>query len=331
MRLKFLSGLAWASWLFLQPSTWAGYIRHDVPASEYNALAMRPEFAAAGYIYHDSVGFWHSGVLVAPDIVLTAAHAFDPDATGHIGVPLTNIYFGTSPTPLEGATYAVRSVKLHPAWPNKAAQHDMALLYLDRPVEGVRPARVWAVNPLDKVGVSVGYGLQGDGYGNELIGAAWRLALQAKIDYVGPEDGNLSQFAGLAPEEAENVGVTIRSDFDRPDEATNTYGSPKPLPLEGGTATGDSGGPLFIQAENGEWFVAGILFGGFNLFAEDPDNRYGYGDVSMWAPTFHSNNQAFLQGNGIPVVPEPSGLVLGLIAIATGVGVRYRRRSAVHG
>lgn len=312
--------------LLMPSGVWAGFIRHDTPVSSYNALAMQAQFAAAGYIYHDSIGFWHSGVLVAPDVVLTAAHALDPDFAGHVSLPLSNVYFGTSPTPLDGPMYTVLSARLNPAWPTKAAQHDMALLFLDRPVEGVKPARVWAVNPLGKVGVNIGYGLQGDGYGNELSESFWRLGLEATIDYVGPEDGKLLQFAGLPPEDAENVGVTIRSDFDHPDGHTNTYGSSAPRPLEGGTANGDSGGPLFIQADTGEWFVAGILFGGFNLYAEDPDNRYGYGDVSMWAPIFHSNNQAFLQDNGIPVVPEPSTWLLGSVTLVAGLGFRLRQR-----
>lgn len=193
-------------------------------------------------------------------------------------------------------------------------------------MEGIPPARLWAVNPLGKVGVSVGYGLQGDGYGNDLEGADWRLAFEATIDYVGPEDGRLLEALGLPPEEAAGIGVTIRSDFDRPDGGTSTYGSPWPRRLEGGTAEGDSGGALFVPSDTGEWFVAGILFGGFNLYAEDPDHsRYNYGDVSMWAPIFHPANQEFLRSHGIPVVPEPGTWVLGLLAGAIGAGVRWRR------
>lgn len=95
--------------------------------------------------------------MVAPDLVLTAAHAFDPELTGHVSQPLTHLYFGTSAVPLEGTKYAVVSAHLNPAWPTKAAQHDLALLRLESPVEGVKPARVWAVNPLGREGVSVGY------------------------------------------------------------------------------------------------------------------------------------------------------------------------------
>jgi S1-C subfamily serine protease len=48
-------------------------IRDDVPDAEYRALAMHPEFAPATRILVESSGSG-SGVLIAPQWVVTAAH-----------------------------------------------------------------------------------------------------------------------------------------------------------------------------------------------------------------------------------------------------------------
>jgi hypothetical protein len=295
--------------LLIHTTSQAGLIRHDVPATEYERLAQNPHFAAAGYVFHGSIGFWHSGVLVTPNTVLTSAHAFDPEFTGNITRLLTEIYFGTSPNPLDGPTYTVTDVLLNPIWPMRPAEHDLALLRLDRPVEGVTPARVRAVHPVGSVAVSIGYGLQSDGLGRELKDIAWRLAHEATIDFVGSEDGKVIAAVGAPSEEAKNFGITIRSDFDHPDGSRNSYGSAWPRLLEGGTATGDSGGPLFVSSQTSdEWFVAGILFGGFNPYHYPDDN--GYGNISLWSPLSSAANQEFLRDNGIAVVPEPSTIIM---------------------
>jgi secreted trypsin-like serine protease len=301
-------------------SSLAGFIRHDRPVSAYNELALKPEFAATGYVYHPSVGFWHTGTLVAPNIVLTSAHAFDPDMTGIVTRPVREVVFGFHHQPLTGKTYRVSHVIPHMFWPLKAPQHDVALLYLEEPVEDVTPARITTKKPHGLTGVSVGYGIQGDGLGNELVGANQRLASEVQIDYVGPEDGHLLDYLGLAPEFAEEVGTTIRADFDHPDGSTNTYGGQYPLNLEGGTATGDSGGPLFIQDEQG-WAVAGVLFGGFNPYGD----MGGYGNVSIWTPLYLEDTQSFLRQFGVEVVPEPSSIALALMG-ATGIFWMRRRR-----
>src|SRR5215813_6226637 len=60
----------------------------------------------------------------------------------------------------------------------------------------------------------------------------------------------------------------------------NTFGLTVPTsPLEGGTAPGDSGGPVFIQTAAGLVQI-GELQGGFNPFG--PEGQYG--DISGWSP-----------------------------------------------
>jgi secreted trypsin-like serine protease len=52
-------------------------------------------------------------------------------------------------------------------------------------------------------------------------------------------------------------------------------------PLEGGTAGGDSGGPVFVQTAAGLVQI-GELNGGFNPV--NPNNPCQYGDISLWTP-----------------------------------------------
>jgi outer membrane autotransporter protein len=52
-------------------------------------------------------------------------------------------------------------------------------------------------------------------------------------------------------------------------------------PLEGGTAGGDSGGPVFVQTAAGLVQI-GELNGGFNPV--NPNNPSQYGDISLWTP-----------------------------------------------
>src|SRR5215813_7757735 len=60
----------------------------------------------------------------------------------------------------------------------------------------------------------------------------------------------------------------------------NTFGLTVPTsPLEGGTAPGDSGGPVFIQTAAGLVQI-GELQGGFN----PPGIEGQYGDISGWSP-----------------------------------------------
>ena len=60
----------------------------------------------------------------------------------------------------------------------------------------------------------------------------------------------------------------------------NSFGLTVPTsPLEGGTAPGDSGGPVFIQTAAGLVQI-GALQGGVNPVGNDSE----YGDVSAWTP-----------------------------------------------
>ena len=91
-------------------------------------------------------------------------------------------------------------------------------------------------------------------------------------------------------------GLTLQADFDSPAGNTNELGSSTPLALEGGTASGDSGGPLLVNFGSG-YQIVGVLNGGYNNFGDSSE----YGDVSIWAPVNDATNKSFLQSNGVTV------------------------------
>ena len=122
-------------------------IRHDRKDAKYEKLGQ--EFRAAVSILPDG-----SGVLIAPEWVLTAAH---------VG---RGVRDRSPKIEIDGRRIAVKRVLIHPEWADMAA-HDIALLELAEPVRDVRPARLYADS--DEVGRIVTFVGRGD-FGTGLTG-----------------------------------------------------------------------------------------------------------------------------------------------------------------
>jgi hypothetical protein len=238
----------------------------------------------------------------------------DDGATGTV-TPAATITTGFSANvPATIPSGNVANVVVNPFWYDETggdAIHDQALLILSSPVTGVLPADIWLGNPVGMIGTLLGYGYQdtglgtastANGYGYNLPGATDLLAAQNMIDALDPILG-------------------LESDFDNPAETTSSLGSATPLPLEGTTCFGDSGGPLFVTI-NGQAMLVGDLNGG----ASSP---YGpscyYGDVSNWAPLNNPENVSFIASNDSAadfVGPEPARAVLIGSGLLAAVAVR---------
>lgn len=200
--------------------------KYRVPASEFPALVDMP-------------GEGH-GVLIAPQWVITAAHAI----TWQSEIKQVTI---------NGLPRDVERLVIHPGYKRPpqelldqalatwdwtlfrallSSSDDIALLKLAQPVTDVSPV---AINKSDgefgQIIKIIGKGATGGGVTGYEFSSSQRTELRRAQNKVTSAHGRWLCYM-----------------FDKPSDA---------LPLEGGSGSGDSGGPILIQAEK-DWLLAGL-------------------------------------------------------------------------
>lgn len=120
------------------------------------------EYSYVGFALLEST--FGSGVMIAPDVVLTAAHvveSFEPGSS----------VFGTSfDDPALEHVVSIASGIVHPLWDPSALLFDFGLLFLDEPIALSAYATLWPSDPASLAGMfveAVGYG----GTGTRRVGA----------------------------------------------------------------------------------------------------------------------------------------------------------------
>ncbi|HST00114.1 MAG TPA: trypsin-like serine protease [Usitatibacter sp.] len=182
-------------------------IRADRDDAEY--LEMASKYASSVAIPIPGGG---EGVLISQRWVLTCAQ---------VGSALRSMKSMPALT-FDGRSYDIEDVLVYPTWRAGTPSSDIALLYLKKPVRGVKPT------PLYKADDEGGQGVVIVGHGTA-DGKA-RAAINT-VDRVSPKVLTLL--------------------VKKPDEASD---------LQGALSPGDRGGPAYIQQKE-DLFVAGVAIG----------------------------------------------------------------------
>jgi hypothetical protein len=255
-------------------------IRDDQQDADYLALGALADFAAVGTF---AAGLTGSGILIAPDWVLTAAHLFMGASSGTFM--------------LNGVPYTSSQLVTMPGWNGNVFNgNDFGLVRLSSAVTAVPPAMLYSgTSEFGQVGTFVGTGFTGTGLtGYNTAQGTQKRAFQNTMD----GDFGLPQRVYAA-------------DFDSPHSTSASgFGSVYPLLLEGCVTPGDSGGGVFIQ-QGAQYYLAGVISTVAYLDGKG-DGSYsdasGFGRLSVALPWITSTTG----------VPEPATYALlggGLLAL----------------
>ena len=269
------------------------------------ATEEHADLSPVGVIVDMSTRMYGTGVLVSDRVVVTAGHVFKNSVSEPDPAPSRwRFYLWHRPGGLNTArveySYNVSEIHMHAGWTGRLHARggvgdgdllgvDIGVAVLSSPVVHVTPAtlpdRGW-LEPLGSRVMHAGYGYITNAQTGHERNIGWNTSMLLggynTLDRVREQ-------IDMPHVQDDHEGGVLATDFDDGTQQNNAlsseYGtvgyigpgdsSREPVYLESTTAAGDSGGPLFIQQQPGEWVLIGINSYG----TKDPSV---YGDISVY-------------------------------------------------
>lgn len=269
-------------------------IRDDVGSGGAVTLGASLLYASVGKLNWS--GDITSGVLIAPQFVLTARHVVVGDEAPPSSAP-NGVFRATS-----SFIFTIGGLDYTSAGYTKSGADDLAIIQLSAPVVGVTPAVLYTgSSEVGQLATMVGFGEGGVG----TTGAdGVRGTKRAATNFISSTSDPV----------LDTSGRWLFSDFDS-GLPVDSYFSPfTQTANEGMIAPGDSGGGTFATISSVNYLI-GIHSG---VWTDGDGISFNYGDVGGDVRVSSSTVQSFIQS----VVPEPSSIA----CLAMGLAVLGARR-----